>query len=159
MHVKQMISWALVIAWMFMIFAFSAQQGSTSGSLSGSIVNIVLSAGNALFPHTDFDEELIHFLIRKAAHFTVYLILGILTSQALLVSGMSRKQQLIYAFLISVLYAASDEFHQSFVPGRGPSIRDVAIDSAGAAVGIALYQGIVAIFTKHRKIPTEPRTN
>jgi VanZ family protein len=44
------------------------------------------------------------------------------------------------AFALAVLYAASDEFHQTFVEGRVGAIHDVAIDAIGAAIGIALYR-------------------
>ena len=46
------------------------------------------------------------------------------------------KKTAIFSFLFSVLYASSDEFHQTFVPGRDGNIVDVLIDSSGALVGI-----------------------
>ncbi|NHC41026.1 VanZ family protein [Bacillus sp. MM2020_1] len=49
-------------------------------------------------------------------------------------------KNLLLAIGICVLYAASDEFRQIFVPGRGPLVKDVFIDSAGAVVGIGIYQ-------------------
>lgn len=48
--------------------------------------------------------------------------------------------------LVGVLYAASDEFHQSFVPGRGPSIVDVGIDSLGVLTGILAVLIIISIY-------------
>jgi VanZ family protein len=48
------------------------------------------------------------------------------------------------AFALGALYAVSDELHQSFVPGRLGSPLDVAIDAAGVAVGIVLWQSIRA---------------
>jgi VanZ family protein len=50
----------------------------------------------------------------------------------------SGKKKISWMILICVLYAISDEIHQSFVPGRGPSIIDVFIDSTGAITGIIL---------------------
>ena len=47
------------------------------------------------------------------------------------------------ALIVCVLYAISDEVHQMFVPGRGPGIKDVLIDSAGATVGIGVYMFVV----------------
>jgi len=43
---------------------------------------------------------------------------------------------LLGAFVITVLYGVSDEFHQSFVPGRTPDVADVAADAAGAALAL-----------------------
>lgn len=131
---------------MTIIFLFSSQQGSSSGSLSTSVLNIFSSIWDFIFPNLTFNEPSFHLFIRKGAHFSVYLILGGLVSNAFFMSGVSFKKQIGYAFIFSVLYAASDEFHQSFVPGRGPSIVDVGIDSAGAAAGIFFYQGIRKFF-------------
>jgi VanZ family protein len=71
-------------------------------------------------------------LLRKAAHLAEYAILG-----ALLLRAVGRAQP---AFLLGVLYAASDEVHQHFVRGRHASPLDVAIDGLGIAAGILLYQ-------------------
>ncbi|MDE1548615.1 VanZ family protein [Jeotgalibaca caeni] len=139
MHVKKWLSWALVLAWMFLIFSFSAQQGSASGSLSGSIVDAVLSVWEFLFPTIELERETVHLFIRKGAHFSVYLILGLFSANALNQSGLKGKKRFGYALLLCALYAASDEWHQSFVPGRGPSAWDVLIDSAGAAVGSGFF--------------------
>lgn len=136
---------------MIIIFLFSAQQGSSSGSLSTSVLNMVSTAWNSILPNTKFDEDYVHLLIRKGAHFSVYLILGILTSNALCISDVPLKKQILYALAISILYAASDEFHQSFVPGRGPSIIDVGVDTGGAIVGIFIYQGIRRLINKNRQ--------
>ncbi|UJF15643.1 VanZ family protein [Jeotgalibaca sp. MA1X17-3] len=141
MRKKQLWSWGMVGIWMTIIFLFSAQQGSSSGSLSTSVLNMVSSTWAFIFPSLPFDEQYLHLFIRKGAHFSVYFILGGLVSNAFRTSGVSFKKQIGYAFIFSTLYAASDEFHQSFVPGRGPSIVDVGIDSVGAAVGIFFYHG------------------
>jgi len=71
-------------------------------------------------------------VIRKLAHAAEYAILG-----ALLVRATDRAR---LAFALAVIYAASDEFHQTFVEGRVGAVHDVAIDAVGAAIGIALYR-------------------
>jgi VanZ family protein len=71
-------------------------------------------------------------LLRKMAHAAEYAILGALLLRATRNAG--------FAFALAVLYAASDELHQTFVEGRVGAIRDVAIDAIGAAIGIALYR-------------------
>jgi VanZ family protein len=70
-------------------------------------------------------------ILRKLAHTTEYAVLG-----ALLVRAVQRPGP---AFALGVLYAASDEIHQTFVRGRHGSPIDVAIDSVGLAVGILLW--------------------
>ena len=76
-------AWGGVVAWMGLIFSFSAQPGSDSGALSGSIVESLLQMWHALFPAVSLEADTLHFIIRKGAHFTVYFILGLLVEHAL----------------------------------------------------------------------------
>ena len=69
-------------------------------------------------------------VLRKLAHAAEFAILGILLLRAL--------ERPVAAFLLGTAYAASDELHQAFVPGRLGSPLDVVIDAIGVAVGIAL---------------------
>jgi VanZ family protein len=71
-------------------------------------------------------------IVRKGAHLTEYAILG-----ALLVRALERE---VPAFALGVLYAASDEFHQSFVRGRHAAPLDVAIDAVGLALGLFAWR-------------------
>jgi VanZ family protein len=75
-------------------------------------------------------------ILRKIAHAGEYAVLGGLLVRATGRSGL--------AFALGVLYAVSDEIHQSLVPGRLGSPLDVAIDAAGVAVGIVLWQSLRA---------------
>src|SRR5580765_2684164 len=73
-------------------------------------------------------------IFKKGAHFTVYAVLAVLFRRAL-PPGRS-----IWAlsWMFTVLYAASDEWHQSFVPGRHPQLTDVLIDASGAVTGLLI---------------------
>ncbi len=71
-------------------------------------------------------------LVSKLAHVAEYTVLGGLIQWAM---GIRRAWP---AWLMTIAYAATDEFHQSFVPGRTARMTDVLIDAAGAAIGIAL---------------------
>ena len=75
-------------------------------------------------------------VLRKIAHTAEYAVLG-----ALLVRATGHAW---LAFALGVLYAMSDEVHQTFVAGRHGSPLDVAIDAVGVAVGIALWQSVRA---------------
>jgi VanZ family protein len=84
----------------------------------------------------------VHLLIRKTAHLVEYATLGVVLFRALgsTYRGILREQRWKIAALalgIAALYAASDEFHQSFVPSRHSSMGDVLIDTCGAFLGIA----------------------
>jgi VanZ family protein len=77
-------------------------------------------------------------ILRKAAHMTEYALLTFLWWRALNGTARTPKRALALAFAISVAYAATDEFHQTFVTGRHGSPLDVLIDATGAAIGAAL---------------------
>lgn len=129
--------WAVVAAWMLLIFSLSAQ--SESGEHSRSLVGSLF----ALFGWSGDDASLrpYEFALRKGAHFTEYAVLAGLLYWALPGHGLGR---LAAAWAIATGYAASDEWHQAFVPHRGPSPTDVAIDSAGAATALALIAALKA---------------
>jgi len=92
----------------------------------------------------EFDR--IHFLIRKAAHLIEYAVLCFLffrswrctSSKQIRISWKSRWA--IYSLLMSMTMAFLDEFHQSFVSSRTPSLRDVALDTTGALFSILLIR-------------------
>jgi VanZ family protein len=71
-------------------------------------------------------------VLRKIAHAAEYAVLGALLARATGRSGL--------AVALGVLYAVSDEVHQTFVPGRAGAPRDVAIDAVGVALGVGLWQ-------------------
>jgi VanZ family protein len=80
----------------------------------------------------------LHFLIRKASHFGEYFLLSLLVLRGLCGESSSWKWSWgVTALLLAAGYAALDEFHQSFVPGRGGAAQDALLDSAGAAVAQA----------------------
>ena len=140
----------LVIAVMVMIYCFSAQNGTQSGAMSGKLTTWVI---NILVPDfenmTEESQESLRstvgFLIRKTAHFLEYALLGF--SLMLHVAQIEKKIAVrlpwLWAWGIGTLYAASDEFHQGFVAGRGPSVRDVMIDSSGVIAGVLLILWIL----------------
>jgi VanZ family protein len=73
-------------------------------------------------------------VLRKIAHVVEYAILGALLFRA---TGRAR-----VAFGLGVLYAMTDEFHQTFVPGRVGAAHDVVIDAAGIALGVLVYRSL-----------------
>lgn len=82
--------------------------------------------------------QFIEFFIRKAAHFFIYFFIAFNWNRGLRVYMKHTGLALVVAFLITVLYAASDEFHQSLTPNRTPLLADVFLDSLGAAFGILI---------------------
>lgn len=125
------------ISWMALIFYLSHQPASVSGELSGSLLAVIEQIV-AYFPFP-FDGETVHFYLRKSAHFFAYFILGVLVFHTVRLYIDIALRSITSAFLITVLYAISDEVHQTFIPGRSGEVRDVLIDSAGSFTGIIIY--------------------
>ena len=136
---KKTISWFMVILWMALIFNFSHQPRENSNKLSTNITETIIEAIENITPNKNINIRSFNHILRKNAHFFIYLVLGILVTNALVHSGINKSKVIILAVIICLSYAISDEIHQLFVPGRGGQVKDVIIDSAGATVGIGLY--------------------
>lgn len=137
--IKKALPWALTLSWMALIFFLSHQPATESASLSTGVMAQVIKLMEKIAPGLHFDMALLHYFIRKNAHFTVYLVLGVLVFNSLRRTEtlkLTKAQLILVAVLICVLYAISDEVHQVFIPGRAGQIKDVLIDSAGAIVGV-----------------------
>lgn len=136
------LSFLPAICMMYIIYSFSAQSGEASGSLSYTVSYKIVEIGNDTFDVGISDEQLgyyakrIEYPVRKLAHMTEYFCLAIAVSFPFYVYGLRGFPLMLVAGLICVGFAAGDEYHQSFVDGRGPSKRDVMIDSIGAFFGI-----------------------
>jgi len=83
------------------------------------------------------------FLLKKTAHFIEFGILAVLLYRAFINSGFKTKNAIIYSVIFFVLYAISDEFHQSFIPGREPRVRDVIIDMTGGILSLYSIKGLL----------------
>jgi len=100
--------WGLVILWMAFIFYLSHQPSLSSG----------------LQVYWDL-------ILRKIAHITEYAILTFLLIKALGEHNLTGKQIILLSIIVAVLYAISDEYHQTFIFGRQGAVKDVLIDSVG----------------------------
>ena len=91
--------------------------------------------------HKSFTTESIeawHHFVRKCAHFTEYAVLGMTVVYAFGEKLKTAGKILPVALGLCAFYAATDEFHQHFVPNRMGSVSDVLLDSAGALTGIVI---------------------
>lgn len=137
---RKLFPWILVVLWMTLIYNFSAQPAVHSEQLSMGVTEVVVETLNQVIPHSNLSVEGFDHIVRKNAHFFIYLMLAIWVSYALQKSGVTGRKGFFLAIGICFLYAVTDEIHQIYVPGRGPQIRDVLIDSSGALVGIGLFR-------------------
>jgi VanZ family protein len=124
--------WGPVLLWMTFIFWMST--GTFSSENTSRIIEPIL---HFLMPSLSPEKlAMMHAAIRKLGHVTEYFILGILLFRAFR-GGSKELRNMRWAFsslLVVVLYAASDEFHQSFVPERTASLVDVGIDTLGGII-------------------------
>jgi len=91
-------------------------------------------------PHLHTNLGLIDFIGRKIVHFLEYAVLAWLWCRAFTGSGaLALRTSAVVSVLLASVYAASDEYHQMFVPGRTGTVRDWLIDTAGALVGGAVW--------------------
>lgn len=150
---------AATVLWMLLIFGFSSQNALRSGAVSSRTLRRVLAVitpGWSSMTKGQRSRRVMacHRLFRKLGHFTEYAVLGIFLT--LLFRPWDKKRQprpvLRYGLplLVALLYAASDELHQRFVPGRSCELRDVLIDLSGALFGFLLCGGIL-LFTRRRR--------
>ncbi|WP_453993300.1 VanZ family protein [Bacillus nitroreducens] len=133
------LSWIAVILCMAAIFHFSHQPAEKSDNLSKGITKTIVEKVEKVSPEKEFNLRKANQVVRKNAHFFIYLVLGALLLKALNRSKVYGIRAITFALTLSVLFAISDELHQLFVPGRGAQVSDVLIDSAGAITGIGLY--------------------
>lgn len=138
------------------IFCFSSQSAEDSSALSTSFTKQVLNTLPIVRSLSPVQREKtvnnLHNFIRKAAHFGIYAVLGLLVFSLCKSYGVSFCTAFWYSFLSCCLYAVSDELHQLFSAGRGCRAIDVVIDTAGAVVGIFFGQLFFMLLQKLRGI-------
>ena len=128
--------WALAAcAMVLVIWGNSLVPGTGSGSLSLSIMESIRGFLQALgLPY----EWVTNFVVRKCAHFTEYMVLGILATHAFDLEGRHTFDVLLPTAGFLLLVPSIDETIQLFVPGRAGMITDVMIDCCGATTGVVL---------------------
>ena len=141
---KQIISLILIIIWMITVFMFSNQNGDESQKTSNTVTKVIVRILTFNQEITEEQElksiEDLDFVIRKLAHYSIYLLGGILIWGYINTFDIATKKKIIISIIIGVAYAAFDELHQYFIANRSANIIDVSIDSIGVITGVALMQ-------------------
>ena len=135
---KKYYLFGFVLFWMILIYYFSQQTVFESIRLSRVVTMVFTNILDTFFPDFVFEVEYIHHIVRKLAHFTIYLILGVLVSYLLNIGKVKEWKIIILAVICCLLFAISDETLQLFIYGRGAQLTDVLIDIAGASLGIII---------------------
>ena len=134
------------------IFGFSNQDSKTSGEMSQKITDFVIKFIPSIQQTEENQKEeiidRIESVIRKIAHFSIYTLVGFLLMSLMSTYKMKEIDQIGTSLIIGVIYASTDEIHQAFIPGRGPQITDVMLDSLGVLTGIFIAILLLEIFRK-----------
>ena len=146
---------------MALIFSLSSQNAAVSSGTSGNVIRLIVGIFYPGFDNLPAAEQTeivasLQFLARKSAHFSIYMIFGVLSFLTFI-----SYEKLLFALRLTLsggiclLYAASDEIHQLFIPGRSGEVRDVIIDFSGAALGLALSTLVFLLICSIKKKRTE----
>lgn len=126
------------IMWMIFIFIMSHTNGNDSSNQSNFIAQIILRFIN-------IDLNTLTFVIRKIAHMCEYAILFLLIYYGLH-KTFKYQYYLLISLILTFLYACSDEFHQTFIPGRSGQFKDVLIDT----IGMIIMFSIIYLWQKEK---------
>ena len=137
----------MILGILCFIWGNSLLPGEDSGELSGFVGQLL----QKFMPFLDLESEGGMHLLRKAAHFSEFAALGF--SFAWFYGMVSRKRlwSLVLPLVSGASAAAIDETIQRFSPARGPSIKDVGIDTCGVIAGIAILTLIHLLFTRKKR--------
>lgn len=140
--IRKVLKIILVLLWMMMIFLLSNEEAVQSSKKSDGLIirSVELFTGKSLSVRQK--EKVLKYLVfpvRKCAHLSLYLVLGILVISLLREYMAINTKLVLLSLLICFLYACSDEIHQLFVPGRSGEVRDVLIDTLGSILGVSFY--------------------
>lgn len=141
-----------LIAIFVTIFGFSNQNSETSAGLSQKVTNFVVEIIPTIknMPEAEKEKAVdrIESIVRKIAHYSIYTLVGILLMSLMITYKLKELDRIAVSLIIGVIYASTDEIHQAFVPGRGPLVTDVILDSIGVLTGIFIAMLVLEVHGK-----------
>jgi VanZ family protein len=147
---RKLRAWIPTLLWLCVLAAFSTD--AFSAEHTGSVLLKILRALFGHIPHHVFQQ--IHFYVRKSAHFCSYGFLGALAFFSWRTTFPAPTRWTfrwsVLAVLLVAVAAASDEYHQSFIPSRTSSVHDVFLD----VVGAFFFQVAIALWLRWRDVRT-----
>ena len=141
----------LLVLCMGTIFYLSSQPAEVSSQISGGLIEIIAEKVYPDFEALSQTEKVeivasLQFVVRKAAHVCGFAAIGFFAFLSFITYTRLRLfVRTLLAVAVSAIYAASDELHQRFVPGRSCELRDFLLDFAGILTAILLSLAFVGI--------------
>lgn len=130
---RSVLWWGLWILWCGLIYYVSAHPAFTGEHTA----HVIQQAAPTPVRGRPGLVQALNVAVRKSGHLLGFAVLGALSLAA--VSAWPRPPRgALWAWILATLYAVTDEWHQAYVPGRTGTLRDVVLDAAGAALGVAL---------------------
>ena len=156
MSIKKIFGIIIIISIMAGISLFSSQTAQESDHLSKNIAKeIVVQLGILTEEEAKKDADgiisQVNHIIRKLAHFTIYFLLGLILYIVIYNNIYKPFFTLLIAWTISTIYAGFDEYHQTFVSGRGGQIRDIIIDSSGALLAGVMCVVFLKVILRNKR--------
>lgn len=143
--VKKGVTFLILVFWMAVIFLFSAQNGTQSSGISRFVGYGIAENRNRLLHQETSEEqvakqvEAMQLVIRKGAHMGEYALLAVCALMHLCCYERKPERFWLWAWGFCIAFAATDEIHQLFVPGREGRVLDVCIDSIGSLIGVLVF--------------------
>jgi len=154
---KKILYWIPAVLMMGIIFAFSSKTADISGQSSMTISKYIYSVYERITGGVKTEEEKLDALetldhiVRKGAHITEFAMLAAALAWPLRKSGLKGYRLAVASIGLAAIYAMTDEFHQTFVPGRSGELKDVGIDTVGALIGYSIFSLIRSIGKRIKK--------
>lgn len=140
----------LSITWMIVIFTYSSQNGEVVDNKANTIIETITEKDDSYQQKTEEEKVLINndyeFYISKTVHVLEYGALCFFLFMAFILIK-KRTLNYLFSFIITVLFAISDEWHQTFTPDRTARPQDILIDASAAIICILSLELIYTIIT------------
>ncbi len=148
-----------LVGWMGLIFYFSHQTAEQSSAISGSLITLLAERFYPNFEALSILEQQniissLQGIVRSIAHFCIYGGLGFFAYLTFIsYTALKYKARIFWMLETCLLYAVSDEFHQTFIDGRSMQIIDLTVDFAGALTAVIICCLFVLIVRPlHRRV-------
>ena len=147
----------ITVLWLGFIYSNSLKSGEESGAQSGQVHKVV----NEVAQGVGIEKPISEHLVRKSAHFIEFAVLGLFICAdiwALRVAALTKKLYvsaplLLCSVPVCALLASVDEFLQRFSDSRGPSLKDVLLDTSGSAAATVIFIfAFIIIYCIYKKI-------